>query len=355
LSRTRASKGNVTNYRNIVICDNRKQTHVAPVKPLRVGLVGYDDVQGLDLVGPADAFSIPIADGKERGGGCYEVIILGLSRKSFRTESGIAMKPHCALDEAPALDTLIIPGGKGIRLGPAGEIIGRWLRTRAKNIRRVASVCTGIYALASSGLLDGRKVTTHWRFAPDVARRFSRLCLEPDALFLKDGRFYTAGGITASIDLALALIEEDLGPAVALSVARELVVYLKRSGGQKQYSEPLEFQVQSSDRFSDLAAWLPTHLQADLSLSVLAKRVSLSPRQFHRRFKESFGHTPSHFVQNLRLEEARRRLSERTQTVESVAMSVGFQSDDAFRLAFKKRYGVGPRNYRSRFNARAKA
>ncbi|HEY2124295.1 MAG TPA: helix-turn-helix domain-containing protein, partial [Chthoniobacterales bacterium] len=221
------------------------------------------------------------------------------------------------------------------RLGPMGAVIAKWVASRAPRIRRIASVCTGIYALAPSGLLDGRKVTTHWRFAQDLARRFPKLRVDPDALFLKDGPFYTAGGITASVDLALALIEEDHGPRVALSVARELVIYLKRAGGQKQYSEPLEFQINSTDRFADLTSWMLGHLRSDLSLEALARRAALSPRHFHRRFKQAFGGTPAVFVENLRLDEARRRLTERTQTIERVADSVGFHSDDAFRCAFQ--------------------
>jgi transcriptional regulator GlxA family with amidase domain len=181
------------------------------------------------------------------------------------------------------------------------------------------------------------------------------LNVDHDALFLKDGPFYTAGGITASVDLALALIEEDHGPRVALAVARELVVFLKRSGGQKQYSEPLEFQINSSDRFADLASWMVEHMRDDLSLAALAKRVCLSPRHFVRRFKQAFGGTPAAFVENLRLDEARRRLSERTQTIENVAGSVGFQSDDVFRRAFQRRFGVKPSSYRSRFDARTKS
>jgi transcriptional regulator GlxA family with amidase domain len=188
-----------------------------------------------------------------------------------------------------------------------------------------------------------------------VARRFPKLNVDHDALFLKDGPFYTAGGITASVDLALALIEEDYGPRVALAVARELVVFLKRSGGQKQYSEPLEFQINSTDRFADLASWMVEHMRGDLSLAALAKRVCLSPRHFVRRFKQAFGGTPAAFVENLRLDEARRRLSERTQTIENVASSVGFQSDDVFRRAFQRRFGVKPSSYRSRFDARRKS
>ena len=322
------------------------------MKPLRVGLIGYDGVQGLDLMGPADAFSIAqIADETGKPQPCYEVVILSLTRKPFRTESGVRIAPDTILRAAPSLDTLIIPGGKGSRLGRDRDAISRWIASRAPRTRRVASVCTGIYLLAPTGLLDGRTVTTHWRFATDVARRFPKLNVNHDALFLKEGPFYTAGGITASVDLSLALIEEDYGSRIALSVARDLVVYLKRAGGQTQYSEPLEFQINSTDRFADLATWMLGHLREDLSLEALAKRVCLSPRHFARRFTKTFGGTPAAFVENLRLDEARRRLSERTQTIETVAASVGFHSDDSFRRAFQRRFGVNPGVYRNRFRA----
>lgn len=326
------------------------------MKPLRVGLIGYDGVQALDIIGPSDAFTIAEIEsdnGQRRP--CYEVIIVGITNKPFRAESGVSFQPHTTLGNAPALDTLIIPGGRGARIGQSSSLIAKWISSRAKRIRRIASVCTGVYALAPTGLLDGRRVTTHWRFANDVARRFPKLNVDHDALFLKDGPFYTAGGITASVDLALALIEEDYGPRVALAVARELVVFLKRSGGQKQYSEPLEFQINSTDRFADLASWMVEHMRGELSLAALAKRVCLSPRHFVRRFKQAFGGTPAAFVENLRLDEARRRLSERTQTIENVASSVGFQSDDVFRRAFQRRFGVKPSSYRSRFDARTKS
>jgi len=326
------------------------------MKPLRVGLIGYDGVQALDIIGPSDAFTIAEIEGDNgQRRPCYEVIIIGITNKPFRAESGVFFQPHTTLGNAPTLDTLIIPGGRGARIGQSSSLIAKWISSRAKRIRRIASVCTGVYALAPTGLLDGRRVTTHWRFANDVARRFPKLNVDHDALFLKDGPFYTAGGITASVDLALALIEEDYGPRVALAVARELVVFLKRSGGQKQYSEPLEFQINSTDRFADLASWMVEHMRGDLSLAALAKRVCLSPRHFVRRFKQAFGGTPAAFVENLRLDEARRRLSERTQTIENVASSVGFQSDDVFRRAFQRRFGVKPSSYRSRFDARTKS
>jgi transcriptional regulator GlxA family with amidase domain len=194
-------------------------------------------------------------------------------------------------------------------------------------------------------------VTTHWNHAQDVARRFPKLKVESNALFLKDGRFYTSAGITAGIDLSLAMIEEDHGPSIALAVARELVVYMKRSGGQEQYSEPLQFQTQSTNRFADLAAWIPGHLRQDLSVEALAERACICPRHFSRRFKSAFGSTPAAFVEALRLDEARRRLISARRSIEATAASVGFRSADSFRRAFERRFGIPPRTYRSRFEA----
>jgi transcriptional regulator GlxA family with amidase domain len=322
------------------------------MKPIRIGLVGYDGIQGLDLMGPSDAFTVARTGDNGQSEAGYEVVVLGLTNKPFRAESGVLLHPHTTLAHAPAIDTLIIPGGKGTRVPAISEPVARFVGSRASRIRRIATVCTGIYMVAPTGLLDGRTVTTHWRFAADVARRFPKLKVNHDALFLKDGQFYTSGGITASIDLSLALIEEDYGPRVALAVARELVVYLKRSGGQKQYSEPLEFQFNSTDRFAELAVWMVDHLRDNLSLEALARRACLSPRHFARRFKQTFGGTPAAFVENLRLDEARRRLTEKSQTIETVAESVGFNSDDSFRRAFHRRFGVNPAAYRSGFRIR---
>ena len=326
------------------------------MKPLRVGLIGYDDVQALDLFGPVDAFAAAeIEIGHNRRQPAYEVVIVAASKKPFRTESGIWCQPHATFRNAPALDTLIVPGGRGSRVDRVAVPVANWISDHARRIRRIASVCTGVYILARTGLLSGRKVTTHWRFAADVARKFPKLCVDHSALFLKDGPFYTAGGITSSIDLALALIEEDYGARAALSVARELVVYLKRPGGQTQFSEPLEFQINATDRFADLASWMLGHLSGDLSVDALARRASLSPRHFARKFKQTFGGTPAVLVGNLRLDEARRRLTEGRQKIDSVATSVGFNSDDAFRCAFQRRFGVKPSSYRAVFNSQPKS
>jgi transcriptional regulator GlxA family with amidase domain len=304
----------------------------------------------LDLVGPVDAFtSAEIEEPNGQTSMCYDVVIIGLSSKPFVSESGIVFKPHKTISNAPVLDTLIIPGGRGLRVPDTQAKVAEWVKGRINRIRRVATVCTGTYGLAPTGLLDGRGVTTHWRHAPDLARRFPKLKVNPNALYLKDGKFYTGAGITAGIDLSLALIEEDFGPRVALAVARELVVYLKRPGGQEQFSEPLRFQLRSSDRFAELAAWIQGHLQHDLSAESLASRACLSPRHFSRRFKDAFGAPPAAFVEALRLGEARERLTLPDQTIESVADSVGFKSADAFRRAFERRFGIAPSNYRKNF------
>lgn len=320
--------------------------------PRRIAFVGFDGLTALDLVGPAEAFASALLEGPsgERRR-CYEVLVLGLTNRPFVADSGIVFRPGATLERAPAIDTLIIPGGPGLRRGTAARTVSTWIKRRAAGIRRIASVCTGIYGLAPTGLLDGRRVTTHWNHAQDVALRFPKLRVESNALFLKDGRFYTSAGITAGIDLSLALIEDDHGPTIALAVARELVVYMKRSGGQEQYSEPLRFQTQSPSRFADLAAWIPGHLRQDLSVEALAEKACVCPRHFSRRFKVAFGSTPAAFVEALRLDEARRRLISSGHTIEATAASVGFRSADSFRRAFERRFGIPPRVYRSRFEA----
>jgi len=317
----------------------------------RVGLLGYDGVMALDIAGPADAFdTVTDVTGGDRRTPCYEVILIGQRRAPFTAESGLRFTPHATLADAPPLDTIIVPGGAGLRRPGTQRRISRWIMQRAMKTRRVASVCTGIYGIAPTGLLDGRRVATHWRHAQDVAARFPGLIVDPDALFLRDGRFYTCAGVTAGIDLSLALIEEDHGPRVALSVARELVVYLKRDGGQEQYSEPLQYQLESADRFSELVAWVNGHLDQDLSVEALAGRTHLCARHFSRRFKKTFGTSPATFVEALRLGEARKRLVTHGRTIEELADSVGFRSADAFRRAFERRYGTSPGRYRRKFN-----
>jgi transcriptional regulator GlxA family with amidase domain len=314
----------------------------------RIGFVGFKGALALDIVGPMEVFSLASATGPGRAPR-YRCLLLGLNRRPFVTESGLIVRPDFALHDAPALDTLLIPGGAGLRDPRINATLVDWLRASAGTIRRVASVCTGIYALAPTGLLDGRRATTHWRFAQDVARRFPKLTIDANAIFIRDGPFYTSAGVTAGVDLALALVEEDHGARLAIQVAREMVVHHKRAGGQQQYSEPLRFQAEHQDRLGEVASWLSSNLSVDLSVEALAQRACLSPRHFSRRFKRAFLTTPADFVEKARLDEARKRLAAAGRSLSQVADSVGFGSTDAFRRAFTRRFGVTPAAYRRSF------
>jgi len=302
------------------------------------------------MAGAAAAFACArVQEGDRSPRRCYEVIVISVSNKPFTAMSGLIFQPHKTFKNAPPMDTLIIPGGLALLEPHIGKPIAAFVKARANSTRRIVSLCSGIYALAMTGLLTGRRVATCWRYAQDVARRFPELEVDDKAIFLKDGTFYTSAGATAGIDLALSLIEEDYGPRVALAVARELVVYLKRPGGQEQYSETLQFQAQSVSRLSDIATWIVSHLSEDLSVEVLAAKACLCPRHFSRRFKIEFDHTPADFVEKLRLDEARRRLSDGDNSIENIGTSVGFKSADAFRRAFERRLGINPNDYRQRF------
>ena len=317
-----------------------------------IGIVGYPEVMALDIVGAFDAFAIAA----EMIGGstpAYRCILLSPGAEPFASSSGLRFTPDFALGRAPkGIDTVIVAGGGGIRKAATSAPIAEWLMHRASQARRIASVCIGIYGVAPTGLLDGRRVATHWRFAQDVARRFPALVVDPEAIYVEDGPFWTSAGITAGIDLALALIEADHGAEVALQVAREMVVYLKRDGGQTQFSAPLRFQVAARDRLGDLVAWMAAHPQNRLTVEALAERVGGSPRNLTRRFVNSFGLPPGRVIEILRLDEARRRLVTTRGSIEGVARSVGFHSADVFRRAFERRFKITPRAYRNRFVSR---
>jgi len=313
--------------------------------PKTVGLIVFEQMAATDLTGPAEAFSrakIQNGDGSESH--CYHVLTLGINAGSFTTECGIVIKPQLVMADAPPLDTLIVPGGNGIP--NASNRIAKWLRRKASAARRIVSLGSGIYALAATGLLDRRHVTTHWHVVKDVTLRFPKVQVVPNSLFVKDDRFYTCAGGTSAVDLALSLIEEDCGRQVALKVARELVVHLKRSGEQQQYSEALRFQVQSSDRFVDLPAWILCNLNQDLTVESLAQKACMSPRNFSRLFKAAFGETPADFVARARITEARERLLIPRTSIENVATFVGFKSVDAFSRTFERVVGTRPSTYR---------
>ena len=309
----------------------------------RVGIIGFDGISILDLAAAIEAFETANAC---HGAPAYAITVISADGKPFRSEGNVAVSASSSFRDAPAFDTLIVPGGAGLREPSIGSPVAAFLKQRLHNTRRIASICTGLEALAQAGMMDGRRATTHWRFAPAMARKFPKILFDANAIYLRDGKFYSSGGLTAGIDLSLALIAEDLGEKVALAVARELVVHLKRAGGQAQYSEPLKFQTRAGDEFADLAAWILHNLKHDLSVERLATRTDLGVRHFSRRFRAAFGMTPAVYVEQLRLDEARRRLPIRNQTVAGVAAAVGYASADAFCRAFERRFGVTPSIYR---------
>jgi transcriptional regulator GlxA family with amidase domain len=321
------------------------------MNPWKIGFIGFGGVASVDLSGPAEAFSCVrvCQEGSQQSPG-YEILMMAASNRPFAADCGLIFKPHTTFADAPELDTIIIPGGMSLRDPAVANPISDFIRARASQTRRIVSLCSGVYGLAATGLLGGRKVTTHWRYARDVAMRFPNLHVEQDTLFTKDGKFYTSAGASAGIDLALFLIEEDYGPRVSLSVARELVVYLKRPGHHEQYSEPLQFQTSAISRLSEMTTWILSHLNEDLSVEKLAARACLCPRQFGRRFKVEVGSTPAEFVEKARIEEARRRLCQTSATIQNVAISVGFRSSDVFRRRFEQRVGITPGEFRRRFS-----
>src|SRR6266487_1654740 len=338
-------------------CDSISGTRTLPkrraraMNPKAVGLIVAEEIAAVDLMGPAEVFSRAKVRRSDQPDAqescCYQVITIGIKAEPCVTECGIVIKPHVGLEEAPSLDTVVICSSSGFHGEKPNRRLLKWLKQRAPNTRRIAALGRGIYALAATGLLDGRQGVIHWRFAKDVASRFPKLRVNPNNLFVKDGPFYTCAGGTSAVDFALALVEEDYGRHVALALARELVVHVKRSGEQEQYSEALKFQIQSSDRFADLPAWILSHLSDDLSIDVLAQRAAMSRRNFTRLFHEAFGKTPAQFVAEARIAEAQQRLLVPRNSIESIASSLGFRSADVFSVAFERFTGVRPRIYRA--------
>ena len=321
------------------------------MNPKTVGLIIAEEIAAADLMGIAEVFSratIRRSDQPEaRESRCYRVMTIGINTEPCVTECGIVISPHVDLETAPTLDTVFVCSGSRCHGEKLNRRLIKWLKQRAPNTRRIAALGRGIYALAATGLLDRRQAAIHWRFAKDVASQFPKLRVNPNNLFIKDGSFYTCAGGTSAVDFALSLVEEDFGRHVALALARELVVPAKRSGEDEQYSEALKFQIQSSDRFADLPAWIFSHLSDDLSIDALAQRAAMSRRSFTRLFHEAFGKTPAQFVAEARIAEAQQRLLVPRNSIESVAQSLGFRSADVFSVAFERCTGIRPRIYRA--------
>jgi transcriptional regulator GlxA family with amidase domain len=314
----------------------------------RIGFLGFDGVRAADITGPLEAFttSRSVSQASESGQR-YEVIIIGLTQKGFVSESGIAFRASETTQTVGLLDSVIVPGGSGLR--EAVMPVSAWLARRAPRLRRIAAICDGVYPLAQSGLLDGRTVTTHWRFAQDLARRFPALKVKTNASFLKDGPFYTCGSGTGAIELAISLIREDCGSEFALALAREMVVRLRRPGEREAQLDVSSWRAATGERIAELPGWIAGHLECDLSERALAQRAGVSARHLRRLFKAAYNKSPAELVEQLRLREAGRRLHSSHNNIAGIAFAVGYASPDVFRRAFQRWTGVSPRKYRTAF------
>jgi transcriptional regulator GlxA family with amidase domain len=312
----------------------------------RVVFVVFDRLQALDLVGPAEVFSAA----SRLFGDRYSIEVLAAEGAELSTSSGLRLLPHGSLRASRGrIDTLIVVGGERVVGALRDDALVRWIRRAATRARRVASVCNGAFLLAQAGVLDGRRATTHWVACAELEKRHPEIQLEPDSIFVKDGNVYSSAGVTAGMDLSLALVEEDLGRKAALEVARWLVLFLKRPGGQSQFSSQLAAQVAERQPLRDLQAWIADNLDADLSVPALADRASMSPRNFARAFRQEIGVTPGAYVEAARVEGARIALDGTQEPIDAVARRCGFGTVETMRRAFHRRLGVGPGGYRDRF------
>ncbi len=322
-----------------------------PSSPRRkIVLLGFPAAQILDLTGPSEVFAI--ADRLRPGS--YATELIAACQGELPTSGGLRLVADRGIGQCDQrIDTLIVAGGIGVRDACRDQELVAWLRSAATRCRRVASVCTGAFLLAEAGLLDGRRATTHWSACETLAKRHPQVSVEMDAIFVADGAVFSSAGVTAGIDLALALVEDDLGSQLALEVARMLVLFMRRPGGQAQFSNSLASQAAETGTLRDLQAWIADHLDDDLTVAALAERAFMSPRNFARVFASQTGQTPGRYVESLRLERARMLLQSDGRTVEGVAQACGFGTVETLRRSFSRRLGVSPREYRERFKATA--
>jgi len=321
--------------------------------PRRIAIVAYPGVQSLDVVGPLEVFAgantLIEATGRSDAG--YRIQVLSAGGDPLRTSSGLTLLPDGRLDEgSKRLDTLVVAGGPGAHDACADRALIDWIGHASKRARRVVSVCTGAFLLAEAGLLDGRCATTHWAAASELVRRYPAVRVDPEPIFLRDGNVWTSAGVTAGMDLALALVEEDLDRDAALAIARHLVLFLRRPGNQAQFSATLAAQEPSRKPLRDVHAHIAENLGGDLSVEALAERANMSPRHFARVFRAETGVTPARHVESVRIEAARRALEDTSEPIATVARACGFGTAETMRRSFLRALGVGPAEYRRRFH-----
>lgn len=323
----------------------------------KIVMLSVPPAEGVDVVGPLEAFGIASRMLKESTGryGYETELVTNAADLALPTSGGVRIVAHKHYQEVRGkVDTLLIAGGSGTR-GPRDEDLLAWLRKMAKQTRRVCSICTGAYLLADAGLLKGKRATTHWKYVDSFARQYPEVSWDPNPIFVQDGSIYTSAGISAGMDLSLALIEEDYGNALALDVARHMVIFLRRPGSQAQFSVALSAQAAERKSFQELQVWIAENLGRDLSVDVLAARAAMSPRNFARVFRQELGSTPARYVEQVRVEAARTQLASTDDGVDQIASRCGFSSAELLRRCFLRHFKVAPSLYRKHFRGSVEA
>ncbi len=313
--------------------------------PHNIAFLGFDGVQLLDLIGPLEAFKLVMtADGEPR----YNTFIVS-NKPVFTSGTGVKVVADVQLTDTVTIDTLVVPGGEGTRRPEIGNAMKSWLDRQFDQAQRVLSICTGIFLLADQPYLAGKEVATHWAFSNMLQSRNPQLKVNHECLFIKQGKFYSSAGVLSGIDLALNIIEEDCGVDVAAPVAKYLVTYLKRSGFQSQFSEPLKFQFTDNSKLKRINKWLLENLSSPFTIAQLAKSVHISERHLNRLVQAEFHMSARRYIEHIRLEQAKNYLTKSSTSIDGVARQVGFSSPDSFRRSFKRKYGIHPSSYVKRF------
>jgi transcriptional regulator GlxA family with amidase domain len=322
-----------------------------------VVFLAYDDMNLLDLAGPLQAFATANRISQGRGGpAIYETIVASARGGSVISSAGLSVdtRPVTSLD-GMKIDTVISAGGcKGEEFIACPQLV-EWIAERAATVRRLCSVCTGTFLLAAAGQLKGRRVATHWAWAARLQQMHPDVDVDADALFIQDGALWTSAGVTAGIDMSLALIEEDNGHQVAIQTARQLVMFIKRTGGQSQFSAPLTTQARDDGKFASLHAWIAAHIDEDLSVSRLAAQASMSLRTFVRSYAAAVGKTPAKTVEAFRMEAACRALETTTLPLKAICTTVGYAEEQNLRRVFLRNFKISPLQYRAQFSRRTTA
>lgn len=315
-----------------------------------VALIGFEGAAALDITGPHEVFALATHLSQDNAEPPYRLLLLAEKAGAFRTASGLSMVAEVSWRDFKELpDTIMVAGGPNMTSLTGNKEFLAWLRARANHTRRIASVCTGAFVLAESGLLDNHRATTHWLEAERLKQTYPDVTVEPDAIYVKDGNVYSSAGVTAGMDLALALVEEDLGRETALAVARMLVLFLKRPGGQSQFSTLLQAQGTEGKRLTSLLSWLTGNYRKPLTVEEMAAQAAMTPRTFARVFLAEAGVTPARFLERIRMEHAVRLLETSDLSVDTAARECGFNGCEQLRRAFLRHLGITPHEYQQRF------